>query len=307
MIYIHCSILAHVCGTGRMHCQTPLSALLQERSDSQPSLGSTFDLLLAEPDAVQCAPASPPAAIPKPMRLQASHAAPARRGGRGLPQQGQHETRASLFDTTQQDDTSDRIPSSTATPAVTEQPKMPPGPAAELPPAQRKRKVAVGIPDRMGPPASRRAAGMTVDAAMQRDSSCHDGAAPQHTPVSSLPQAARDGVQPVGNTAAPCSSINGIQGPMAAPAALHRTSSGSKRGSGGSQGSQTSGSPGKRVAAITLVEARFCVLANCHCIDRHSAAHLWYHPGELLACMESSGLRRGRHRTAARACASWMT
>ena len=234
-----------------------LPALLQERqSDSQPSLGSTFDLLLAEPDAAQCAPASPPAAIPKPMRLQASRAAPARRGGRGLPQQGQHESRASLFDTMQQDDTRDRILSSTATPAVTEQPKMPPGPAAELPPAQRKRKVAVGISDRMGPPASRRGAGVTADAAMQRDSSSSDGAASQQPPSSSMPNAARDGVQPVGNAAAPFSSTNGIQGPMAAPAALHRTSSGTKRGSGGSQGSQTSGSPGKRVAAITLVEAR---------------------------------------------------
>jgi hypothetical protein len=236
-----------------------LPALLQERrSDSQPSLGSSFDLLLAEPATAQCAPASPPGAVPKPVRLQASHAAPAQRGGRGPPQQGQHESRASLFDTMQQDGAKDRAYSPTASPAVMEQPEMPPEPAAELPPAQRKRKVAVGSPDRMGPPASRRGAGMAADAAMQRDGSSSDGAAPQQPHNSSLPQAARDGVQPIGNAPAPCSSINGIQGPMAAPAALHRTSSGSKRGSGGSQGSQTSGPPGKRVAAITLVEVRYC-------------------------------------------------
>jgi hypothetical protein len=238
-----------------------LPAILQERqSDSQPSLGSSFDLLLAEPAAARCAPASPPAVIPKPMRVQASHAAPVQRGGRGPPQQGQHESSASLFDTMQRDGTKDRMPSPTASPAVTEQPGMPP--AAESGPAQRKRKVAVGISDRMGPPASRRGAGTIADAAMQRDSSFSDGAAPLQTPNSSLPQAARDGLQSIGNAAAPLSNTNGIQGPMAAPAALHRTGSGSKRGSGGSQGSQSSGSPGKRVAAITLVEVGSCV---CTC------------------------------------------
>lgn len=239
-----------------MHCRSSaLPARMQEwRSDSKRSLGSSFDLLLAEPDVPQSAIASQPAAVPRPMRLQASRAAPPQRGGRGLPQQGQQESGTSLFDIMQQDCTKGRVPRPTAAPALTEQPEMPPGPAAESGPAQRKRKVAVGNPDSMGPPASRRGAGTLADVAMQRDSSSSDGAAPQHTPVSSLPQAAHDGVQSTGNAAAHCSNTNGIQGPMAAPATVHRTSSGSKRGSGGSQGSQTSGSPGKRVAAITLVE-----------------------------------------------------
>lgn len=224
-------------------------------------------MLLAEPDALKPAASLPQASIPKPARLQAPKVPQSNAVGDAAPQQPRRKGASSLFDAMQQDAPEDQATAGElfqlARPSAAKQPKLPAAPSGEPLPEPRKRKAQLSAgSDSMGPPATRKVAALNGEAAAPRHNSS-GSSAPQRTASGSLQTASGIAPRPAstadGAAARDSSGGNAARGP--APfGTFQRSSSGSQRGSSDSQASLMTGSPSKRVAAITLVEVSISVL-----------------------------------------------